>query len=97
MPDLIDGRRILVALGAGVLITLLAFVVTVVVGSDILARVLLWQARAVCYRECKPGDLCEGSIADIICALFGLALGVLIYTVATYVVLTLLATERRRA
>jgi hypothetical protein len=96
MPNIINGKRILMALGLGVLITILTFVITVAVGSDLLASILLWQARALCYRECKPGDLCEGNPGDIICALVGLFLGMLIYTLASYMILTLLSIGRAR-
>ena len=96
MSDNSDAKRLLRAVGLGVLITILTFVITVAVGSQRLASVLLWQARMICYRECKPDEICEGSIADVSCGLVGLFLGVIIYTVASYGVLTFLSGWRAK-
>lgn len=91
MSDRSDAKRLLRAFGLGVLITTLTIVISVAIGSDRLASVLLWQARMICYRECKPNDICEGTPVDMMCGLVGLFLGVIIYTVASYGVLTFLS------
>lgn len=96
MSDKSDARRLLKALGIGVLITILAFVITVAVGSQRLAGVLLWQARMLCYRECPPDDICEGTPVDVMCGLMGLFFGVIIYTVASYLVLTFFSNRRAK-
>ncbi len=92
-----DRNRVLTSAAAGVIITIVAFSVVAVADSQGLARILLWPARALCYRECGPDHLCEGTPADLGCAMVGLAFTAAFYASVYYAVLKVRAGWRGRA